>query len=798
MIAVVLKNKFKSIKHFKAAVKADFFIAKAVKAFTGCRGGILLTKPDGSFIEIALWDKREDFDKVFNNFIVNHFIKGYKIFLEEPVEYEYFKVAIKAVVEELEDSRSEDFLEENSDLDKREFSLLSDGTILGERYKVIEFLRKYKRKAFYKIIDTRLNNELMLKEILIPSGTSSEKENYSEFFKKKAGILVSLSHPGLPGITDYFVNHDRYYIVMSPVEGECLESVLKREGMAEKKIIKWTEDLLQIINYLKSNSMGISYESIGADSVIIKKSGRAVLTNFGLTDELYGRRTTRRISLGDGTYMTLKNYDEETTPPEPCEKQKKDSRFSFVKNLSEYLPFVQKIKRAQEKFHYIMEDILPMNSLMPGMVLENRYEIIKLIKTGGMGAVYKAIDKKLNHICAVKELISSYKSSKEEMESIKWFKREAGLLAALLNPALPRVFDYFVSGNKYYLVMDFIDGENLETILQKEGNPGLMPEKVISWSEKILDVLEYLHSQKPPVVYRDIKPANIMVDKEGRVFLVDFGIARIIKDDSKTLKTNIGTGGYAPLEQYQGKACPQSDLYALGATMHHLLSGHVPVPFDFKPLRTIIPELPSHIEDVVMKALEDDLKVRFSCACQMRVALRFAEKSLVRAENEKNLNSRMDLLFSEGKYEEAIECYDEIMSNTPGHIRDWIARGEELKRQGKYEEAIEFFDRVIEENPGYVMAWIAKGRALKKMKEYERSLKCFDKVIELRPEYGWAWSRRGILFEEVGKYEEAIQCFDRALAIDELYTYAQDRKEKVLKLMALKSNILGEVPAGKK
>jgi len=151
----------------------------------------------------------------------------------------------------------------------------------------------------------------------------------------------------------------------------------------------------------------------------------------------------------------------------------------------------------------------------------------------------------------------------------------------------------------------------------------IVPEAtVIEWAKEILDALSYLHSQNPPVIYRDIKPANIMLrTSDQKIVLIDFGIARTVTPGGQTEKTRIGTSGYAPVEQCRGKAEPRSDLYALGATMHHLLTGVEPLPFKFEPLRKVNSSISMELEQIVMRALKDNLQERFSTAKEMKEAI---------------------------------------------------------------------------------------------------------------------------------------------------------------------------------
>jgi formylglycine-generating enzyme required for sulfatase activity len=302
----------------------------------------------------------------------------------------------------------------------------------------------------------------------------------------------------------------------------------------------------------------------------------------------------------------------------------------------------------------VLEMYLIGGHLPPETLLLNRYNIVTLIKTGGMLNVYKAIDNKFNSLCTVKELVTSCDDESEEKEITEWFKRGAILLACMDHPNLPKVLDYFVINERYYLIMTFIEGYDLESKLTNEGNPGLPEDNVIDWSIKVLEILDYLHNQDPPVVYRDIKPSNIMIHKDGRVMLVDFSIARTVYDDGQVKKTAIGTPGYAPEEQYKGKVEPRSDLYALGATIHHLLTGSCPAPFTFKPLRKVIPSISYELEDAVTKSLKDDIGERFLSARDMIDALSLKQEIKEIKEEEKPKSSVLNpimILIPAGSFE---------------------------------------------------------------------------------------------------------------------------------------------------
>jgi serine/threonine-protein kinase len=253
--------------------------------------------------------------------------------------------------------------------------------------------------------------------------------------------------------------------------------------------------------------------------------------------------------------------------------------------------------------------------IQPNTIIGGRYRVMKPLGGGGMKLVYLAEDLRLAaRSCALAEMVDSFTSPDMQKQAIAAFQREADMLAQLSNEHIPRVFDRFSAENRHYLVMEFIDGITLEQKLQSAG--GKLPEHdVIELALQVLDTLEYLHNLEPPVIYRDLKPSNLMITASGQVKLIDFGIARLFQPLSNA--TMIGTQGYAPPEQYRGKVEFRSDLYALGATMHHALSGRDPAlepPFSFPPLRSLCPDVTPALADLVDQALKYDVILRVADA----------------------------------------------------------------------------------------------------------------------------------------------------------------------------------------
>lgn len=243
--------------------------------------------------------------------------------------------------------------------------------------------------------------------------------------------------------------------------------------------------------------------------------------------------------------------------------------------------------------------------LDPQTMLEGRYAVVRTLGQGGMGAVYLALDTRLKNMpVAIKEM-STRAVGGDLQAAIESFQKEAQMLISLRHPALPVIYDFFSrEENRWYLVMDYIQGDTLKAEMQ---NRGRIPEAVVSnWATQLCDILEYLHKRKPPVIFRDLKPENIMLTPEGQIKLIDFGIARNFQPGNSADTVAYGSGGFSPPEQYgQDQTDARSDIYALGATLHYLLTGIDPSkgPFRFEPPSRYV-EVSSQAELAIMKALE--------------------------------------------------------------------------------------------------------------------------------------------------------------------------------------------------
>ncbi len=259
-------------------------------------------------------------------------------------------------------------------------------------------------------------------------------------------------------------------------------------------------------------------------------------------------------------------------------------------------------------------------------LLKKRYEIVGLLGKGGMGCVYKVVDRSQEgKTLAVKELRTDKLRAAKVHEALVQFQTEAQILARLTHPNLPKVYDYFSQQGASYIVMEYIHGRTLEQMLEGRRRKPVEEQQALSWAIQICRAMHFLSVQKPrPIVFRDTKPSNIMISHDGRVKLIDFGIARFFKDEQDEDTYVYGTPGYAAPEQYgTGQTDVRSDLFSLGATLYYCLTGEHPPqnPRDLPDPRRVNPKMSKETAAIIKKALAPDMTRRFQSAYEMKEAI---------------------------------------------------------------------------------------------------------------------------------------------------------------------------------
>lgn len=256
-------------------------------------------------------------------------------------------------------------------------------------------------------------------------------------------------------------------------------------------------------------------------------------------------------------------------------------------------------------------------------VLHRRYRLMDTLGKGGMAAVYKAEDLAVpGLLVAVKEMSAAQLPPAELPGAVAAFQREAQVLASLSHPNVVRVHDYFAEGGKQFIVMEYVDGATLEDMLLRRGRP-FDEAQALPWLAQLCSALAYLHSRVPPLIYRDLKPQNVMVDRNGLVKLIDFGITRNFDPNKLQDTTRLGTQGYCSPEAFSGQTGPRSDLYSFGATAHRVLTGHDPAstPFQLPPVRSINPAISVPLAQVVDDCLSYDASRRPAVATDVLAAV---------------------------------------------------------------------------------------------------------------------------------------------------------------------------------
>jgi tetratricopeptide (TPR) repeat protein len=454
-------------------------------------------------------------------------------------------------------------------------------------------------------------------------------------------------------------------------------------------------------------------------------------------------------------------------------------------------------------------------------LIHDRYEVLRQIGRGGMGAVYEAIDRRLGHRVALKQtLVSGF--SEEAAPLRRAFEREARILAGLRHPALPVVSDYFQDDTAQYLVMQYIPGDDLAELQLQRGAPFDVA-LVLAWADTLLDLLEYLHTQDLPVLHRDIKPQNLKLTPRGEIVLLDFGLAR----GSHSPRSRATTSGsliaytpqYAPLEQIRGlEIDARSDLYALAATLHHLLTGELPAsafdraaaaleqrPDPLRPVHELNPLVPAPVSMLLLEALSPRVEARPESAAAMRESLRAA-----RAAGGETIEARTLALgrtYSSPKrtiavpraalaeepaqsgFWQQIGMVHVIGAATTtlillllvvysmatgaraagGSYEDLLARAAAEASGGDDAAAIATLSQAIASEPDRPEAHIERGDLLARSGNLEAALADLELAIQAAPDHAPAYHLRGMLYARSGNLELASADYERAVAIDAGY-----------------------------
>lgn len=328
-----------------------------------------------------------------------------------------------------------------------------------------------------------------------------------------------------------------------------------------------------------------------------------------------------------------------------------------------------------------------------GSIVDGKYKILQKIGQGGMSVVYLAINEKANMTWAIKEV---RKDGTKDFEVVKQgLIVETDMLKKLKHPNLPRIVDVIDDEGSFLIVMDYIEGNPLSLLVEEEG--AQPQELVVKWGIQLCDVLGYLHSQSPPIIYRDMKPANVMLKSNNRVTLIDFGTAREFKGRNVADTVCLGTIGYAAPEQFGGhETDPRTDIYCLGATLYHLVTGKNPSepPYEIEKIRDINPSLSSGLEEIILKCTQKNPNERYQNCDELRYDLQHykdREKEYRKKEKRKLAGFITVLALS-------------FISLATGITGNWLKKNEEQKNYDKLIEQAKIEDEIDEKIEIYKQA----------------------------------------------------------------------------------------------
>ena len=428
--------------------------------------------------------------------------------------------------------------------------------------------------------------------------------------------------------------------------------------------------------------------------------------------------------------------------------------------------------------------LLPSNHL-----LKQRYRVMSQLGKGGFGAVYQAEDNQFgNRLLAVKEMSQSGLSPQEIIEATDAFKREAHLLASLKHPNLPSIYDYFNEAKRWYLVMDFIEGETLEEHLNKEKEGRLPWEEALQIGIQLCTVLGYLHRRQPPIIFRDLKPANVMLTPEGHLYLIDFGIARHFKPGQMRDTMAFGSPGYAAPEQYgKTQTTSRADIYSLGATLYHLLTGDNPsdAPFQFAPLQLYGQSAPRGIKILIMQMVEMDESKRPESVDTIKQKLQRIAATKQKTSRLAPTQVARQISFPQpGVPIQSAPPSDPLPSaqtSTSGVSqktkKQWLDTSNDLYNAKRYGEALAAFEQASQLDPDDASIYNKKGYTLYTLHRYGEALAAFEQAIRFNPKLIGAYKGKGKVLRDLGRYGEALVAFEQASQLDPNFAAYRDEED---------------------
>ena len=405
-------------------------------------------------------------------------------------------------------------------------------------------------------------------------------------------------------------------------------------------------------------------------------------------------------------------------------------------------------------------------------LIKSRYKIKDILCESVQQGIYIAEDEHQNKDVVLKLLyLSGINQDKAKAVEVG-FKKEARRLLHLNHPSIPKTVDFFCDNQRCCLVMDYLKGQDIQAIMNNRHETPLPQSQVMRWLVQILDAMDYLHSQSPPIILRDFKPGHVLVGEGDRVFILDFGIFQnyLLAENRGML----GTAGFSAPEEYKGFADPRSDIYSLGAVLHYLLTGINPSspdnpPFTFTMIRKVSPYITEPMEELVMKMLRMKMEERYQSVKQIMAAMKGLFSNVGKS---RGLFSRGIAQYNKGEYDQALKTFSRAIVVNPENAKSYLWRGMCYEKQFDYTNAEKDYTRALNIDKHYLSALCNRGEIYYNRGEFEKSWDDYDRAISLDPSYAEAYKGRGLAAKELGDFKDAVIDFNFAIEIDPGYDEA--------------------------
>lgn len=707
------------------------------------------------------------------------------------------------------------------------YKILNPGAVIGNQYRIVQELGSGGFATTYLAveIESETKGKCVVKQLQPRLNSQTIWENAKERFAKEAMVLQWLGiHGQIPQLLAHFEENQQFYLVQEFIEGEEFEQEIHRQVLDETRLISFLCDVLEVLDFV--HRQGVIHRDIKPSNLIRrKKDGKIALIDFGAVKEIGTlvfddkQDTVQTQIIGTPGYMPPEQNNGKPVYSSDIYALGKTAIFALTgrspiewedtgigttntwqqaTRISEPLTAILSKMinpKPLERYHCaaeVLEDLKPM--LAVGKTIKERYQIINYLGREGEVCSYVVEDFQQRQSPYLLQALKLQKVNTSTSNKVTdYLKDELAKLAQLKEyDRIPQILDYFTDEANLYLVQQYVAGQNLEQIIRTEFT--LHESDAISLLQEVLEILIQIHKQQ--IVHGNIKPSSIIKRSiDGKIILVNFGTIQAITNVVPHSKS-----GYVPPEQIAGRPSFGSDIYALGMTVIHALTGIAPENLDKNP-RTgeviwqhktrVSPELTSVLNKMVRLAQQQ----RYQSATQVLKAIKkIKRKAILKPWHKKVLLSlggliilsfgryfwlqyqaillfaQADLQLQSQQYEKAIEYYDAGLTKVKGRVRQferaWLGKATALSHLKQYEEMLRICERGLQVNQSFYF-WNCKGLALEGLEEYERAVAAYNEAIKRMPDFFEATNNRGEAYAKLNKTDKAIADFEKAIEISE-------------------------------